>query len=203
LAQIRAEAVVTMDDMRTLFPNRRDALLGLAAAVALLLLLSRVVHVGTSQATATEPVRPAPALKRSERVVVDVVGAVRRPGVYRLPDGARVADAVARAGGATRAASLEAINLAAPIGDGQQVVVPRRGRVGSSTAGGAVPQGPLQLSTATAEQLDALPGVGPVTARKILDYLSQHGAVRSVEELDAIPGIGPARLEQLRGLVVP
>jgi competence protein ComEA len=86
------------------------------------------------------------------------------------------------------------------------VVVPRAGAaVGAPTAasGSASAAGPVSLSSATAEQLDTLPGVGPVTAQKIVDYRSQHGAFHSVDELDAIPGIGPARLADLRGLVVP
>jgi competence protein ComEA len=140
-------------------------------------------------------------------VVVDVVGAVRRPGLYRLGQGSRIADAVARAGGATGRADLAQVNLAAPLADGEQVVVPRRGAAGLSgggapTASGS-PAGPVQLSTATLEQLDTLPGVGPATAQKILDYREKHGAFSSVDELDAVPGIGPKRLEQLRELVVP
>jgi competence protein ComEA len=96
------------------------------------------------------------------------------------------------------------VNLAAPIADGEQVVVPSR----AATASGAVVQatpsvGPVHLSTATVEQLDALPGVGPVTAQKIVDYRTQHGAFTSVDELDAVSGIGPAKLDQLRGLVAP
>jgi competence protein ComEA len=133
---------------------------------------------------------------------VDVTGAVRRPGLYRLPDGSRVADALERAGGPTRKAFLEAVNLAAPLADGQQVLVPRKAAIG-----GAAPTeastGPVSLSAATVEQLDTLPGVGPVTAQKILDYRAAHGAFRSVEELDAVPGIGPATVEELRELVVP
>jgi competence protein ComEA len=146
--------------------------------------------------------------------VVHVVGAVRRPGLYRLREGARVADAVARAGGATQRAYLDGINLAAPLVDGTQVLVPQRlpvSAAGSSGAGDvptppafpAVPGQKLSLSTATAEQLDELPGVGPVTAQKILDYRAEHGFIRSVDELDAVPGIGPARIEQLRDLVTP
>jgi competence protein ComEA len=137
---------------------------------------------------------------------VDVVGAVRRPGLYRLREGARVADALARAGGTTRRAQLELVNLAAPVADGEQVVVPRRGSAGTVASGGGapgVPAGPVHLNTATLEQLDTLPGVGPVTAQKILDYRQEHGAFGSVDELDAVSGIGPARLEQLRGLVAP
>jgi len=147
----------------------------------------------------------APAL-----VVVDVVGAVRLPGLYKLEQGARIADAVARAGGATRKADLALINLAAPLADGEQVVVPKRGAAASSAApsatggpAGVAASGPVHLSTATLEELDSLPGVGPVTAQKILDYRQKHGAFTSVDELDAVPGIGPARMEQLKDLVAP
>jgi competence protein ComEA len=141
-------------------------------------------------------------------VVVDVVGAVRRPGLYRLEQGSRIADALARAGGATPKAVLAQVNLAAPLADGEQVVVPKRGAANaalptSGAAGGASSTAPVQLSTATLEQLDTLPGVGPSTAQKILDYRQKHGAFSSVDELDAVPGIGPKRLDQLRDLVVP
>jgi len=100
------------------------------------------------------------------------------------------------------------VNLAAPLADGEQVIVPRRGAApATASSGGAAapgtPTAPVQLSTATLEQLDTLPGVGPVTAQKILDYREKHGAFSSVDELDAVPGIGPKRLEQLRELVVP
>jgi competence protein ComEA len=154
---------------------------------------------------------PAETSTAVAAVVVDVVGAVRRPGLYRLAQGTRIADAVARAGGATGKADLTLINLAAPLADGEQVVVPRRGTAGaggavaggSVTVGGAPASGPVHLSTATLEQLDSLPGVGPVTAQKILDYRQKHGAFTSVDELDAVPGIGPARLDQLQDLVAP
>ena len=152
-------------------------------------------------------------------VVVHVVGGVRRPGLLRLKEGARVADAVARAGGATRGADLSAVNLAAPVVDGTQILVPLRPRAGSGAttlvpgatangsagvstgAAGAAPK--VSLGSATLEELDQLPGVGPVTAQKILDYRTAHGPFRSVDELDAVPGIGPARIEQLRDLVTP
>ena len=138
-----------------------------------------------------------------------MVGAVRQPGLYRLEQGARIADAVARAGGATRKADLAQVNLAAPLADGEQVVVPRRGTAApagsgaGSTAGAGSPAAPVQLSTATLEELDTLPGIGPSTAQKILDYRTKHGAFSSVDELDAVPGIGPKRLDELRDLVVP
>ena len=141
-----------------------------------------------------------------------VVGAVRRPGLYRLREGARVADAVTRAGGATQRAELAALNLAAPLVDGIQVLVPRR----AVTSGAISPESEADLSaattglgskpslaSATAEELDELPGVGPVTAQKILDYRAEHGPFRSVDDLDAVPGIGPTRVEQLRDLVTP
>jgi competence protein ComEA len=200
-----------MDSMTWIFEQRRHALLALAAVVVVLLLAGRLlVHAGAPSSARVVPVRPlapvsAPA---PAAVVVDVVGAVRRPGLYRMRSGDRIADAVARAGGATAKASVESINLAAPLADGEQVVVPRAGAADAVAAAGgasgdALPSGPVHLSTATVEQLDALPGVGPVTAQKIVDYRTEHGAFRSVDELDAIPGIGPARLDQLRDLVAP
>jgi competence protein ComEA len=142
-------------------------------------------------------------------VVVDVVGAVRRPGLYRLQQGSRIADALTRAGGAIGKADLAQVNLAAPLADGEQIVIPKRGAAVTAASGGGsaavpgAPSAPVQLSTATLEQLDSLPGVGPVTAQKILDYREKHGAFSSVDELDAVPGIGPKRLDQLRDLVVP
>jgi competence protein ComEA len=137
-------------------------------------------------------------------LVVDVAGAVRRPGLYRLPQGARVADAVARAGGLTRHADSTLINLAAPLADGEQVLVSAQGGgVGAVAAGGASPSAPVHLNSAGAEELDGLPGVGPVTAQKIVTYRQQHGPFTSLDGLDAIPGIGPARLAGLKGLAVP
>jgi competence protein ComEA len=140
--------------------------------------------------------------------LVHVAGAVRTPGVYRLRDGERVQDAVRRAGGPRAGADLNAINLAAKVADGQQVVVPRRGAAGAAPAGGAgagepgsPPQAPVSLNSATAEQLDTLDGVGPATASKILEYRRQHGGFRSIDDLGEIPGIGPKRLAALRGKV--
>lgn len=138
-------------------------------------------------------------------LLVHVVGAVRRPGLYRLPEGSRVADALRRAGGARERAALELVNLASPVADGQQVVVPIAGEgedSGPSAEGqGAASAQPVLLNSATLEELDTLPGVGPITAQKILDYRAEHGAFGSVEELDAVPGIGPATLAELTPLV--
>jgi competence protein ComEA len=138
-------------------------------------------------------------------LVVDVAGAVRRPGLYRLPKGSRIADAIARAGGMTRHAADASVNLAAPLADGEQVLVPSGMLGGPVPASGASPSptAPVDLNSATVEQLDALPGVGPTTAQKIVDYRNEHGPFTSVDDLDAIPGIGPARIDSLRGLVIP
>jgi competence protein ComEA len=190
-------------------PTRRQALAVAALVLAALVVAGRWLAAPGAGAPEPRPLtlaRAAPAPRPP--VGVHVVGAVRRPGLYRLRNGSRVADAVRRAGGATPRAELALVNLAAPVADGAQVVVPRRGGSGAVPAAGAgaapgVPAGPVHLNTATLEQLDTLPGVGPATAQRILDYRAQHGAFRTVEELDAVPGIGPARLEQLRGLVAP
>lgn len=141
------------------------------------------------------------------RLVVDVVGAVRRPGLYRLREGARIADAVTRAGGPSRRADVAMINLAAPVADGMQIIVPARiaapGGAAPAPGSGAPTGTRVSLSSATVEQLDSLPGIGPVTAQKIIDWRTAHGPFRSVDALDDVPGIGPARLEQLRDLVTP
>jgi competence protein ComEA len=140
------------------------------------------------------------------RLVVHVAGAVRRPGVYKLAASARVADAVERAGGARRRADLGGLNLAAKLEDGRQVLVPERMPSPSGGAGGAAvgaaptpaPGQPLNLNTATLEQLDTLSGVGPLTAQKILEFREQRGGFGSIDELGEIPGIGDQRLATLR-----
>jgi competence protein ComEA len=201
--------------------TRRRLLAGMLVIAVVLLLGSRLLlhrpssttalaHpiVGSAEAGSVGGARPPSA---SPKLVVYVVGAVRRPGLYRVATGSRVADAIERAGGLTRRADPAGVNLAAPVADGEQLVVPARLSVAVAGAqgapvdgvGGSAPAGPVQLSVATAEQLDALPGVGPVTAQKIVEYRTAHGAFRSVDELDEVPGIGPSRVEQLRGLVVP
>ncbi len=185
--------------MPSLPVSRRRALVLAAAALVLLVVAGRTLAgagTATSQpAAALVPERAAAAPK----LVVHVAGAVRQPGLYRLAEGKRVADAVARAGGATAPADTAAINLAAPLADGMQVFVPSR----VAGAAGAAAAGRVSLSSATLAELDALPGIGPVTAQKIVDHRLAHGGFRSVDDLDAIPGIGPARVEQLRELVSP
>ena len=135
-------------------------------------------------------------------LTVHVVGAVRAPGLYELAEGSRIDDAIQKAGGPRPKAALELVNLAAPVADGQQVVVPARGASASVSAGSTTATGTkVHLNSATLEDLDALPGIGPITAQEILDYRAEHGAFRSVDELDAVPGIGPARLADLKPLV--
>ena len=190
--------------------TRGRAIAGALLLIAALFLAGRLLaDAGSASEGGSSADPPAAGELRAEptaRLVVHVVGAVRRPGLYRLADGARIADAVRRAGGATRRADLSLVNLAAPVSDGTQVVVPRRAPPAPAGEGSRDPgptAGPVHLNTATVEQLDELPGVGPVTAQKIVEYREQHGAFSSVDDLDAIPGIGPARLEQLRELVAP
>jgi len=138
-------------------------------------------------------------------VVVDVAGAVRNPGVYSLPAGARVKDAIARAGGPSGSALLQAINRAARVADGQQILVPEEGpgEAPLGVAGTASADGPISLGAATIEQLDTIEGIGPVTAQNIVDFRDQHGGLSSVDQLDQISGIGPATMEALRSRLQP
>ena len=201
--------------MPALTLTRKQAFALAACALAVVLLAAHLfagsgsrhgsVTVEGTGAAAARAGTPAVAARGSPAFVVDVAGAVRRPGVYRLARGARIADAIARAGGATRSADTLAVNLAAPRVDGEQVLMPSR--VVPAAAAGAAPDAgthppPVDLNTATAVQLDGLPGIGPVTAQKIVEYRQAHGPFTSLDALDAIPGIGPARIAGLRGLVV-
>ena len=140
---------------------------------------------------------------RGRSVVVHVAGAVRSPGVYRMRPNARVDDAVGRAGGATARADLSQVNLAAKVEDGRQVLVPERVRAGTPAAAAVEPAPgvPLNLNTATLEQLQTLPGVGPVLAQRIIDYRQQHGGFGSVADLRNVTGIGDARYNELKSRV--
>jgi competence protein ComEA len=153
----------------------------------------------------------------SAEVVVDVEGRVRRPGLQRLPPGSRVADAVRAAGGTTAGALIASLNLARVLSDGEQLLVPgpgdpttAAGASGSAAGGGASAGGaggspatgvPVDLNAATQQGLDALPGIGPVLADRIVAWRTQHGRFSSVDELAEVPGIGPKALERLRPLV--
>jgi competence protein ComEA len=198
-----------------------------AVVLALVLIAAVVVWLHASSAnsvpapatglppTAQAPNAAAGAPARSTTtslagVLVHVVGAVRASGVVELTPGARVRDAVAAAGGAADDADLERINLAAPVTDGQRVVVPRIGQPDPVPVGGGAatpdaappsPSGPLNLNTATAEELDALPGIGPTLADAIVRERQKLGGFRSVDDLKQVRGIGEGRFADIRDLV--
>lgn len=150
-------------------------------------------------------------------IVVDVGGKVREPGIHRLPAGSRVADALHAAGGVKPGTNTDGLNRARFLVDGEQVIVggpataagpgaggaAPGGPAGAAAAGAAAPAAPVSLNTATADQLDTLPGVGPVLAQHIIDYRTQHGGFRSVDELREVNGIGDRRFADLRNLVRP
>lgn len=183
-----------------------------AIAVALLFVGARAIRVESGGAAPPVAEAASPAVDEGVSfsssggsLVVDVAGAVRSPGVYSLPEGARVKDAIARAGGPSGGALLEAINRAARVADGQQVVVPEVGPGGVplGVAGVASEDGPIGLGTATVEQLDTIEGIGPVTAQNIVDFRDEHGGLSSVDQLDEISGIGPATMDALRSRLQP
>jgi competence protein ComEA len=182
------------------------ACLAVAAAVAW---LRAGTHAAASPAAAASPSSvlssAPPPPTTAAGAVVDVVGAVKHPGIERMADGARVVDAIAAAGGARHDADVEQLNLAARIVDGERIAVPRHGETVAAPASpdGTTPDAsaPVDLNTATAEQLDALPGIGPATADAIIRDREAHGAFHSVDDLARVRGIGPAKLAQLRALV--
>lgn len=187
--------------------SRSQLLVYGAIAVALLLLGSRWLRsadeaeagFGGAAEAASEPIE----LDRGDgAIVVHVAGEVRDPGVYQLPAGSRVTDAVERAGGPLASAADDGINLAATLADGQQVVVPAKAANGAVT-GAIAEDGPISLGTATVEQLDTIEGIGPVTASDIIEFRDEHGGLSSVDELDQISGIGPATMEALRDRLQP
>jgi len=142
---------------------------------------------------------------------VHVAGAVRRPGLYRVPEESRVAVALARAGGPLRRAEMTAVNLAQPLEDGQQVIVPAvgaPGAAGAAVAAGAPEPGepgsvPISLATATPEQLDELDGIGPTLAERIIEFRDENGGFRSVAQLQEVEGIGEKRFAALKEAVRP
>jgi competence protein ComEA len=190
--------------------SRSQMVVYAAIAVALLLVGARAIRGegGTDASFAAESgggsgSRSFSVSGQSGDLVVDVTGAVRRPGVYRMPAGSRVEAAVNRAGGAVPRAELEAVNLAARLADGQQVVIPERVAGAASGAVAAAEDGPISLGTATVEQLEEIDGIGPVTAGDIVEFRDEHGGFSSVEQLDQVPGIGPATMEALRKRLQP
>jgi competence protein ComEA len=196
-------------ELPALTVTQRRVLVALVVLALAIVLAPRVLGHGGGKAPPVAIVRPSvpahAAASAKPQLVVDVAGAVRRPGLVHLDQGTRIADALAAAGGVTAKADVVLVNLAAPLADGEQVLVPMRGPggVGAAAAGPGSPAAPVDLNTATVEQLDGLPGIGPATAAKIVAFRQQHGPFHSAEELDAVPGIGPGRIEQLKGLVLP
>ena len=172
---------------------------------------------GAPAATASlGPARPVPAATAGGgsgsggELWVDVAGAVRRPGLYKVPAGSRLAVALERAGGVSHRGDEAGVNLASPLHDGQQVIVPVRGAASAAAGGGAASggasggsAGPISLSQATEAQLESLDGIGPALAGRILEYRQQHGGFRSLDELKEVSGIGDKRFEALRKALVP
>jgi competence protein ComEA len=214
----------------------RGELIGLAVVVVALLggaglwytrSLPRPIEVATSAGTtpaapvsgAAAPVDAAPTVASGSAspslgdvLIVDVTGAVRRPGVFEFAPGDRIVDAVDRAGGALGNADLTLLNLAAPLADGQQILVPKRGAAtGTATTGTGTTTGStgstgstgglVNINTADEPTLETLNGVGPVLAAAIIQYRTEHGPFTSVDQLDEVSGIGPATLEDLRSQV--
>jgi competence protein ComEA len=191
----------------------RGELIGLVALLAVTLggaglwyvrSLPRPVEVAAapSGGTASAPASASPS--PGVVVLVDVAGWVRRPGVYEFTEGARVIDAIDAAGGARSGAVLEALNLAAPLTDGTQILVPREGQEGVAPApvtGGAVAGGLVNVNSAIATELEELPGIGEVIAQRIIDYRTENGPFTTVDELLDVSGIGDAILESIRELV--
>jgi competence protein ComEA len=169
-----------------------------------------LLHRPTAPVADTFPLAPAPAITATPTVagiVVDVGGRVRRPGLVTLPAGARVADALHAAGGALRHRDVATLNLAARVADGQLLLVGSSGAApvaagtGATGADGAASAAPVNLNTATLEQLDTLPGIGPVLAQRILDWRAAHGGFGSVTDLDEVSGIGDSTFADLSPLV--
>ena len=147
---------------------------------------------------------PSAGAAPANTIVVDVVGAIRKPGVYDFPQGARVIDAVRAAGGFVSGAEQQAINLARPLVDGEQIVVPKKGEAAPPAAGGASaqqPGGKVNINSATESDFENLPGIGPVLAQKIVDYRTQHGPFRSIQDLMKVTGIGQKKFDSLQAYV--
>ncbi|HET7928890.1 MAG TPA: ComEA family DNA-binding protein [Actinomycetota bacterium] len=191
----------------------RGELVGLVALLAVTLggaglwyvrSLPRPVELAELPAPGDAPLPAASAGPSPEVVIlVDVAGWVRRPGVYEFEEGARVIDAIDAAGGARSGALLESLNLAAPLADGIQVLVPRQGQTVAPPAGGAVVgvAGLINVNTAASTELEELPGVGEVIAQAIVDYRTENGPFTTVDQLLDVSGIGDATLENIRELV--
>jgi competence protein ComEA len=208
---VRSRLPVWLDEV-VVAPNGR-ALLGLAAVCVVCLVVTGWTLLHHRSQPAMEPLPPpaaaaplpAPPSPSPAGVVVDVGGRVRHPGLVTLPAGARVADAVHAAGGALRPGDLRLVDLAARVTDGQLLLIGVSGAAAAGSAptasDGSATTGPVNLNTATATDLDALPGIGPVLAQRIIDWRSANGGFRSVDDLNEVSGIGDAIFAELSPLV--
>ncbi|HYD10747.1 MAG TPA: helix-hairpin-helix domain-containing protein [Acidimicrobiales bacterium] len=198
--------------LTTTTPSARQALGALAlvavlGVVAWTLLLrppsGPPVEAALPLASSASVVSSTTVTTAATEVVAHAAGAVASPGVYRLAPGARVADLLDAAGGPLPHADVDQLNLAAVVADGERVYVPRVGEVVPvvASSGGDAPAGPLDLNTATVEQLEALPGIGPATAEAIVSARDERGGFRSIDDLLDVRGIGPAKLDAIRELV--
>jgi competence protein ComEA len=191
--------------------DRRLVLLAVVVGIVALVLAGRVLQGGGGGASTPIAIPPValstPLDPDVSPITIDIVGAVRRPGVLVLPAGSRARDALRRAGGPLPAADLDTLNLAVRLADGELVVVPRKGAPATAVpaaggaSGGAVAI--VHLNSATVEQLDGLDGIGPSLAARIVAWRTAHGGFQTIDDLSQVSGIGPARLEALRGRVAP
>ena len=185
--------------------RRSGVPLALGALVLIVVAWRFVAPASRSSGQPDAPARSAPSAvvtRPPQEWIVAVVGAVRHPGVYKIAGETRVIQALRLAGGPTGNADLAAINLAAPLADGQQVVVPTRPPAGSATPTTAGRRGPVSLTSATAEELEALDGIGPALAQRIVHWRTTNGFHR-IEDLLNVPGIGDAKLSAIRDQIVP
>lgn len=191
------------DRIDELVGRRRDVRV-LAAIMAVLVLVALVVWSRGSEARIAPPARiPAPDLTATPAggILVHVAGAVRAPGLYEFPEGARVADAVESAGGPRKGADLGALNLAQVLTDGLKVAVPRRGQPSEGIPEPATERPVVSINAAGEAELETIPGIGPVKAAAIVAHRAEHGPFGSIEELIEVTGIGPATLETVRPYV--
>lgn len=177
----------------------------MAGVLAGFALAGALIYVSRSPTGDPVPLLPAPT---ESPLVVQVVGAVPRPGVYEFPEGARIRDAIDAAGGLLTDAEVEALNLAEPLADGQKLVIPFASDAGGTPAptlaaatGTPAATELVNINTATLAQLDSLPGIGPTTAQKIIDYRTTNGPFARIEDIQNVSGIGPSTFEKLKLLI--